>query len=633
MLPILTKLFNNILISEHYPKKWCEAYIVPVPKIQDTSVPSNFRGISIMNCLAKLFNAVINKRIVSFLENKKKWDKLQIGFKKGHRTTDHMFIIRTLIEKYTKSSGKLYTCFIDFSKAFDRIDHLYLMLKLRTAGIGGYIYEVIKDMYINIGITLSVKSGRFLSNSFRSNIGVRQGDVLSPTLFNIFLNDLQEYLPLNDQTPEIGNTKIPYLLYADDLVLFSTSNTHMQNSMNALEMYCKKWNLKINKDKTKLVVFNTKGIKSKCSIKVDGEEIEETNTYKYLGVVFSSNGKFEEAKRDLLHRGYKAMFSLLAKFKLAKPSFQTSMHLFDYIIKPVLLYGADIWGDSCICTKGSIYNKLKNDTIEKCHLKFCRYTLNVNKHTSNIGIYGETGRIPISIYAGVQFIKYWCRIANIKGDDFNLLKMAYRECKLQENRHAKWLYNAKFILEQMSIDINAEANLSSINLGRKARYTFKEIFVKGWKQALFSDVRRHNGGNKLRCYRTFKRDFEVAEYLLTCKNIRIRSCLSRFRLSSHKLKIESDRYSVPRIPPEQRICTNCDDNICEDEFHFLITCKKYSDLRKTFYDNIQVIYNNFKQLLDQEKFIWLMSNIDPVVTILLGHFIDDCFKIRRQDGT
>ena len=110
-------------------------------------------------------------------------------------------------------------------------------------------------------------------------------------------------------------------------------------------------------------------------------------------------------------------------------------------------------------------------------------------------------------------------------------------------------------------------------------------------------------------------NFKVADYLLTCKNTKVRYCLSRFRLSSHKLKIETDRYVVPRIPPEQRLCTNCDLNICEDEFHFLIVCKKYSTHRNVFYKSIMGIYDKFELLSDKEKFIWLMSNVNPAVCI------------------
>ena len=252
MLPVLTKLFNFILLSRKYPRQWCEGYIVPVSKGADITLPSNYRGITILSCLAKLFNTLLNDRISNYLEKRKLLDEKQIGFKKGFRTTDHMFVLRTLIEKYTRN-GKLYACFIDFKKAFDSIDHTNLLYKLKQLDISSNIYHLIKDMYVNIGSTLYVKSGGFLSKSFKSYIGLRQGDVLSPNLFKIYLNDLSKYLITNEDTPLLKDIPIDYLLYADALVLLS------RNALNRLNDYCNDWKLNINMEKTKIIVFNKSG--------------------------------------------------------------------------------------------------------------------------------------------------------------------------------------------------------------------------------------------------------------------------------------------------------------------------------------------------------------------------------------
>ena len=185
----LITVFNNILSNGTYPMEWKNAYITPVHKGGSSDDPNTFRGISVLLCTAKLFNTVLTKRLDTFLDRHKVISPMQIGFTKTARTSDHMFVLRTLIEKYTKDyNGKLYTCLIDFRKVFDRVEHNILFYKLRQIGISGNFYNIIKDMYANISLSIKMKSG--FTQSFPSNTGVRQGDTLSPDLFKVFINDL-----------------------------------------------------------------------------------------------------------------------------------------------------------------------------------------------------------------------------------------------------------------------------------------------------------------------------------------------------------------------------------------------------------------------------------------------------------
>ena len=131
MIPLLLKTFNTILVSKLYPVQWCKGYVVPIHKSGSVENPSNYRGITIFSCVAKLFNTLITRRIENFIQKHKIIDERQIGFKAKFRTSDHMFILRSLIEKYNKSGSKLYACFIDFKKAFDTVDHTYLLIKMQ----------------------------------------------------------------------------------------------------------------------------------------------------------------------------------------------------------------------------------------------------------------------------------------------------------------------------------------------------------------------------------------------------------------------------------------------------------------------------------------------------------------------
>ena len=117
--PCLLKLFNACLSSGTYPECWTDGYILPLYKGGELDNPSNYRGITITGAIGKLFNSVLNVRLDNYLEKYSLIDKTQIGFTKHSRTSDHMFILKCLVDKYISvKGGKLYTCFVDFQKAF-----------------------------------------------------------------------------------------------------------------------------------------------------------------------------------------------------------------------------------------------------------------------------------------------------------------------------------------------------------------------------------------------------------------------------------------------------------------------------------------------------------------------------------
>ena len=259
----ITKAFNMILNTNKFPKSWTNGIITPVHKNGSQFDPNNYRGITLSSCLGKLFCHIINNRICSDLENRASLKQEQAGFRKNHRTSDHIFVLRTIIDKYVlnaKNSRKLYACFIDLRKEFDTVWHDGLLLKLQKAGINGKIYKVIKSMYSSS--QSRVKSKHTMSEHIEITQGVHQGRVLSPVLFNIFINDIGEDL-LENNVPILNGHKISHLLYADDLLLLSTSENELQRNITIINEFCNKWGLSVNADKSKVMVFSKSGRISK----------------------------------------------------------------------------------------------------------------------------------------------------------------------------------------------------------------------------------------------------------------------------------------------------------------------------------------------------------------------------------
>ena len=185
---VILKLFNSILDHNEIVPEWMVGMITPIHKNGSKGDPSNYRGISLLSCFGKLFLSILNNRPMKFtIENNIL--KCQLGFLPGNRTSDAHIIIHKLVRKYChKNNSRIYGCFIDFSKAFDMIPREILFNKLLNYNIKGNFFNVIKNIYTND--KACIKIGGQSTEYFKVNQGVRQGCVLSPLLFNIFMSDL-----------------------------------------------------------------------------------------------------------------------------------------------------------------------------------------------------------------------------------------------------------------------------------------------------------------------------------------------------------------------------------------------------------------------------------------------------------
>ena len=231
-------MFNKLLKEGHFPVSWTEGIIVPVYKQGSYTDPNNYRGITLNRCLGKLFCHVLNTRISNHLENRSFLIKEQAGFRKNFRTSDKIFILKTIVDKYIQKNGKmnkLYACFIDLKKAFDTVWHEGLLLKLQRAGIDGKIYELLRSIYQSSASRIKCK--QVLAEPILIKQGVHQGNVLSPLLFNIFINGIGNELCVDD-APILNDSKISHLLYANDLVLLSTSEIGLQRNMDRVYEFC-----------------------------------------------------------------------------------------------------------------------------------------------------------------------------------------------------------------------------------------------------------------------------------------------------------------------------------------------------------------------------------------------------------
>ena len=338
-------LFNLILDAGEYPKQWRKSIITPIFKCGSRMDPTNYRGVAVSDSMGKLFSKLLNTRISDYMHKNGLWRPDQNGFMSKMRTEDNIFILHTIFQQLVKKEKKkVYTVFVDFRKFFDTINRDLLKYKLVKYGITGKVYNIIKSAYSESEYCVKLKQGK--TEYFKSNSGVKQGCSLSPTLSNIFQNDLHEIFGSDCDPVKLGDLELNSLSWADDLVLLSNSKSGAQNCLNKLHDYCVKWNISVNVLKTKCMVFSNANqiARTQEPLYYDGKELEYVKCYKYLGIEIQNNGNYREAIEMRVQKAKVACGMIKHAISTThNVSVKLALSLFDKQVSPILLYGSSIW--------------------------------------------------------------------------------------------------------------------------------------------------------------------------------------------------------------------------------------------------------------------------------------------------
>ncbi|MCG8048238.1 MAG: reverse transcriptase family protein [Candidatus Thiodiazotropha endolucinida] len=607
LVPTICNLFNKIFENGYFPEQWAEGYIVPLHKKGNTNDVENYRGITLLSTLGKLFSRVINNRLCTWAENYDVLIEAQAGFRPGMSTVDNIFVLHGVISHMLNQGKKLYCSFVDFTKAFDYVVRDNLWFKLIKLGLRGHILNIIKSMYNSV--KSRVKFCNQLGEEFCCTLGVRQGECLSPLLFSLFLNDIEElFLRSGLEGIDINMIQVFMLLYADDIVIFANSAEDLQLSLDLLAEYCIRWKLKINVAKTKVIVFRKGGMLPRdIAFYYQGERLEIVNSFKYLGVVFTTGGSFSEAQNTLAGQAQKAIFKLnkyLYKFTFISPKHK--LELFDKLITPILNYASEVWGFK------------QANRIERVHLQYCKKLLGVKKTTQNDFVYGEFGRTDFRSRRYLLIIKYWFKI--LYSREIKYIKLMY-ELMLNDIERHPTVVNWASLVRDILLPLGFNEVWLQQGVGDFSRFLslfkqrLKDTFIQSWHS-------RINDSSRALFYRSIA-TFQFQPYLEKINISKFSTALSRLRVSSHRLSVESGRWVRPNsIPLSERKCILC--NTLEDEYHFVLECPAYDDLRKVY---IPKYYRNNPSMF---KFIDLINSTSEGRIRKLSVYIFYAFKLRAE---
>lgn len=635
----ICKLFNIILTNEKYPSQWRENLLKPIHKKGSDTDPRNYRGIVISSCLSKLFSRILHNRIEKHIIDNDIMNENQTGFRKGYRTSDHILTLKSIIEKQFKKGAYLYTCFVDFEKAFDTVWRNALFKKLEYMGIKGNLLRILRNMYSDVNYSIKLPYG--LTDPITSSTGLKQGCVLSPLLFNLYVNDLPLFFNETHDPVTIGKYLTNVLMYADDLVLMSTSKAGLQRCLEDLQTYCEKWKLKVNINKTKIVTFNKSGRLLKRQLFFYAEKtLENVQEFKYLGIVIKSSGIFSKGISELSNKALKVLFMIRRKFQSSFIFPTLQIRLFDACVKPILLYCCELWSPYNInaykilsSTNTHYLEESYEDFLpEKIHTKFCKFLIGVNKYSSNLACKSEVGRYPLAISAMLLSLKYWLHIhddKNPKMDD----RFSFQSILNTNDIALSYNNQLKCFLEIIGFEHiwQNKGTFSKIKLLHAVKSKLLERYNIFFKEAVRGNITvKGRKLDKLRTFKTFKNNYKMENYINMKLDKQMIFNFARLRISNHSLEIETGRYKKKTL--EQRLCKICNDDLIEDEMHFLMTCTAYRSERTEVFEKLNALIVAFHSYTIQEKFKFLMGTNDTEVLTILIPYIDKCFKIRQSSG-
>ncbi len=319
LLKALHSFFNLCFDNGISPSTWSKSIISPIPKssMTDPYLPLQYRGISLLSCVYKLYASVLNSRLYSYLDVLDLTDDAQNGFRRGRSCEDHVHSLISQIRQGINTKKDTFCCYIDMQKAFDFLDRDLLLLKLLRLGIAGKFYWAIKNSLTNTSscVRLNPRSGS--SDFFDTPFGTRQGDVISPNLFSVYINDL--LVELRSSKKDSDHILCNVFAYADDLVLVSDSENDLQRLINVVHKWCLKWRLEVNLSKTKVVHYRgPRRAQTKFSFSWADQQIETIEGYKYLGVYIDQFLNFNVHCENIYKSAGRALGKILSKFSYFK---------------------------------------------------------------------------------------------------------------------------------------------------------------------------------------------------------------------------------------------------------------------------------------------------------------------------
>ncbi|KAK3513397.1 hypothetical protein QTP70_014223 [Hemibagrus guttatus] len=349
----LASLFNRVLESERMPEEWRRSVLVPIFKNKgDVQSCSNYRGIKLMSHTMKVWERVVEARLRKVVEICEQ----QYGFMPRKSTTDAIFALRILMEKYRDGQRELHCVFVDLEKAYDRVPREELWYCMRKSGVAEKYVRVVQDMYERSRTVVRCAVGQ--TEEFKVEVGLHQGSALSPFLFAMVMDQLSE---------EVRQESPWTMMFADDIVICSESREQVEENLERWRFALERRGMKISRSKTEYMCVNER--EGSGTVRLQGEEVKKVQEFKYLGSTVQSNGECRKEVKKRVQAGWNGWRKVSGVLCERKISARIKGKVYRTVVRPAMLYGLETVS----------LRKRQESELEVTELKMLRFSLGVTR--------------------------------------------------------------------------------------------------------------------------------------------------------------------------------------------------------------------------------------------------------------
>jgi hypothetical protein len=403
----LASVLNACLAVGYFPSSWKHAEVVVIHKPgKPSKSPSSYRPISLLCCISKVFEKIIQKRMLKFINDSGTIPNHQFGFKPLHGTTHQILRLNELIVSGFERKQVTAAVFLDVAQAFDKVWHEGLLFKLQKFGFPQYLKRIIQSFISDR--TFAVKINSSFSSVRRVEAGVPQGSILGPMLFNLFVADIPE--------PQFSSLA----LYADDTTIISQhycaeqASELLQQSVDVIITWFNKWRIVLNSNKCQAKIFSLKRNLNPMNIVINEVQIPwnpDDQGVKYLGVLLDKKLNWNIHVNNKLNQGYarlQKLFPLINRNSTLKTA--CSIMIYKSILRPLITYGCAVWGLSISAKKLQKLQIFQN--------KILRITVNAPWFVRNNQLHRDLGIDSISAFIQNCTTKFLMNLQNVPGAVF-----------------------------------------------------------------------------------------------------------------------------------------------------------------------------------------------------------------------
>jgi hypothetical protein len=553
---VLVRLFNKSLELAKFPLIWKRANVLPIFKKAEAFITTNYRPVSLLSILAKVFEKIAFKYLFNYFRTHFMISIWQSGFLPGTSTVTQLVEIYDQFCKAVNAGKEIRVVFLDISKAFDRVWHKGLLHKLRASGISGKLLDWLKDY-------LSNRQQRVMIDGVYSewgnlNAGVPQGSVLGPLLFLIFINDI---------THVVRNCKIR--LFADDTCLFieveepDTASDMIEEDLENLSSWANKWKVNFSPPKTEEMVITRKRVKPlHRPVSLNNVPVTRVEHHKHLGLTLSKDLTWKVHVNEISDKAVRRLGILRSlKYKLNKRSLEK---IYKGLIRPILEYGDIVWHNS-----GHTL-----DCLEKVQMNAARIVTGATAKSSSEGLYNETSWEPLADRRAFHRLVEFYKILNDKAPTY--LKELLPE---QVNQRTTYMLRNRGNLDIPRTRLNCLTNSFFPSAARSWNELSQEIkslpTVNAFKNRHASQLSKSNP--------------------LYYSGGRLENCMhARLRIKNSPLK--ADLFNELHVI-DSPLCP-CGAQVEEDAEHFFLECPLFDVQRRDLQTNLlPYVINNCDYLL------------------------------------